>query len=177
MIETRAQFGYRSIDILLFASLLTSLAFDLVDTGLVNEGLKKIFGWNATAVGSGMSIVPTVLVLHGHDWLHKVFSLLRFASFPLCVILSLGALTAQAGGHANALDLAFAPATGTPQYGGLISHELLAVLRSFRLLDMVGADVVEATTAYDHAEITGITASHGVDELLSAMALTPGRPA
>jgi len=37
-------------------------------------------------------------------------------------------------------------------------------------LQLVGADVVEVAPAYDHAEITGIAASHVVYELVSAMA-------
>jgi agmatinase len=46
---------------------------------------------------------------------------------------------------------------------------LLAVLRSLAGKNLVGADVVEVAPAYDHAEITGIAASHVLYELLSAM--------
>jgi agmatinase len=70
----------------------------------------------------------------------------------------------------DVLDPAFAPGTGTPEAGGLTSRELLAVLRSFADLNLVGADVVEVAPAYDHAEITGIAASHVVYEVLSAWA-------
>ena len=70
----------------------------------------------------------------------------------------------------DVLDPAFAPGTGTPEAGGLTSRELLAILRSFADLNLVGADVVEVSPAYDHAEITGIAASHVVYELLSALA-------
>lgn len=69
----------------------------------------------------------------------------------------------------DVLDPAHAPATGTPEAGGLTSRELLAVLRSFGARNLVGADVVEVAPAYDHAEITGIAASHVIYELLSAM--------
>jgi agmatinase len=58
------------------------------------------------------------------------------------------------------LDPAFAPGAGTPEAGGLTSRELLAVLRSFAGLNLVGADVVEVAPAYDHALITGIAAAH-----------------
>jgi agmatinase len=70
----------------------------------------------------------------------------------------------------DVLDPAFAPGTGTPEAGGMTSRELLAVLRGFASLNLVGADVVEVSPAYDHAEITGIAASHTVYEILSAMA-------
>jgi agmatinase len=74
----------------------------------------------------------------------------------------------------DVLDPAFAPATGTPESGGLLSRELLAILRAFAGLHLVGADVVEVAPAYDHAEITGIAAAHTCYELISAMALTLG---
>jgi agmatinase len=76
----------------------------------------------------------------------------------------------------DVLDPAFAPGTGTPESGGLLSRELLAILGTFAGTRLVGADVVEVAPAYDHAEITGIAASHVAYELLSAMALTPPAP-
>lgn len=72
----------------------------------------------------------------------------------------------------DVLDPAFAPGTGTPEAGGLTSRELLAILRSFARLNLVGADIVEVAPAYDHAEITGIAAAHAAYELVSAMAPT-----
>ncbi|WP_020494755.1 agmatinase [Sciscionella marina] len=72
----------------------------------------------------------------------------------------------------DVLDPGFAPGTGTPEAGGLSSRELLEILRGLRGLDIVGADVVEVSPAYDHAEITGIAAAHVLYELLSVL---PGR--
>ncbi|HEY8301969.1 MAG TPA: agmatinase [Jatrophihabitans sp.] len=71
----------------------------------------------------------------------------------------------------DVLDPAFAPGTGTPESGGLLSRELLAVLRGFAGVNVVGADVVEVAPAYDHAQITGIAASHALYELISAMSV------
>ena len=70
----------------------------------------------------------------------------------------------------DVLDPAHAPATGTPEAGGLTSRELLAVLRGLRGLRVVSADIVEVSPAYDHAEITAIAAAHVGYELLSVMA-------
>ncbi len=70
----------------------------------------------------------------------------------------------------DVLDPAFAPGTGTPEAGGFTSRELLAVLRGFADVNLVGADIVEVAPAYDHAQITGIAASHAAYELLSVMA-------
>lgn len=69
----------------------------------------------------------------------------------------------------DVLDPAHAPGTGTPEAGGMTSRELLSVIRSFSNNNLVGADVVEVAPAYDHAQITGIAASHVIYELLSAM--------
>jgi len=70
----------------------------------------------------------------------------------------------------DVLDPAHAPGTGTPEAGGLTSRELLATLRSFAQLNLVGADIVEVAPAYDHAQITGVAAAHVGYELLSALA-------
>ena len=51
----------------------------------------------------------------------------------------------------DVLDPAHAPGTGTPEAGGMTSRELLEILRGFRGLNIVGADVVEVSPAYDHA--------------------------
>jgi agmatinase len=74
----------------------------------------------------------------------------------------------------DVLDPSFAPGTGTPEAGGLTSRELLNILRAFAELNLVGADVVEVAPAYDHAEITGVAASHAAFELISAMAPRTG---
>ncbi len=73
----------------------------------------------------------------------------------------------------DVLDPAHAPGTGTPEAGGLTSRELLAFLRALGRRTIVGADVVEVSPAYDHAQLTAVAASHVAYELISAMA--PGR--
>jgi agmatinase len=70
----------------------------------------------------------------------------------------------------DVVDPGMAPGTGTPEAGGLTSRELLATLRGLAGLDVVGADIVEVAPAYDHAEVTGIAASHVAYELISLMA-------
>jgi agmatinase len=69
----------------------------------------------------------------------------------------------------DVLDPAHAPGTGTPEAGGMTSRELLAMLRTLRGHQVVSADIVEVAPAYDHAEITGIAASHVAYELISVM--------
>ena len=76
----------------------------------------------------------------------------------------------------DVLDPAHAPGTGTPEPGGLSSRELLALVRLMSGLQVVGADVVEVSPAYDHAEITAIAAAHVVYELISVFSLAEGPP-
>ncbi len=76
----------------------------------------------------------------------------------------------------DVLDPAHAPGTGTPEAGGLTSRELLAMLRALADLDVVSADIVEVAPPYDHAELTGIAASHVAYELLSVMSFRARRP-
>jgi agmatinase len=71
----------------------------------------------------------------------------------------------------DVLDPAHAPGTGTPEAGGLTSRELLNTLRALVGVDVVGADIVEVSPPYDHAELTGVAAAHVGFELLSVLAL------
>jgi agmatinase len=70
----------------------------------------------------------------------------------------------------DVLDPSHAPATGTPEAGGLTSRELLTIVRGFDGLNLVGADIVEVSPAYDHAEITGVAAANLAYELVSLLA-------
>lgn len=70
----------------------------------------------------------------------------------------------------DVLDPAHAPGTGTPEAGGITSRELLEILRGLRGMNLIGADVVEVAPAYDHAEITGVAASHVAYDLVSLLA-------
>jgi len=71
----------------------------------------------------------------------------------------------------DVLDPAHAPGTGTPEAGGMTSRELLEIIRGFRGMNIVGADVVEVAPAYDHADITAVAASHVAYELVTQMAV------
>ncbi|WP_369047357.1 agmatinase [Sinomonas sp. P10A9] len=73
----------------------------------------------------------------------------------------------------DVLDPAHAPGTGTPEAGGITSRELLEILRGLRGLNVVGADVVEVAPAYDHAELTGVAASHVAYDLVTLMSELP----
>ncbi|KAF8665483.1 hypothetical protein AX16_000499 [Volvariella volvacea WC 439] len=67
----------------------------------------------------------------------------------------------------DVIDPGLAPATGTPEAGGWTVRELKRILRGLSGLNFVGADIVEVSPAYDHAEITGIAAANLVHDFLS----------
>lgn len=70
----------------------------------------------------------------------------------------------------DGVDPAFAPGTGTPVVGGLTSREAFQCLRRLSGLKFVGANVVEISPAYDHAELTSLLGAALVFEMLALMA-------
>ncbi|MFN8792218.1 MAG: agmatinase [Bdellovibrionales bacterium] len=72
----------------------------------------------------------------------------------------------------DGLDPAYAPGTGTPVPGGLTSFEAQKILRSLKIQNLVGADVVEICPAYDQSDITSLIGVDVMFECLSLMAKT-----
>jgi len=72
------------------------------------------------------------------------------------------------------LDPAFAPGTGTPEVAGFSTVEALAFLRALRGINLVGADVVEVSPAYDGpGQQTALAAANVAFDLLALKALGP----
>lgn len=72
----------------------------------------------------------------------------------------------------DAVDPAFAPGTGTPEVGGLTSHQAQQLLRGLAGLAFVGADIVEVAPPFDGpGHITSLLAANLLFELLCVMAL------
>lgn len=69
----------------------------------------------------------------------------------------------------DSVDPAFAPATGTPEVGGLTSFEVVEMVRGFKV-NMVGFDVVEVAPSYDVSEITSMLAANLIYEAMSVKA-------
>jgi NCS1 family nucleobase:cation symporter-1 len=98
MIQSRAQFGYRGVIVPLFATGFTYLAFNVADQVLLGEGLNGAFGWNANLVAIVCTVAAALLAIYGHDWVHRIFRILLYISFPLMTIVSLGVIFGAAGG-------------------------------------------------------------------------------
>jgi agmatinase len=77
----------------------------------------------------------------------------------------------------DGVDPAFAPGTGTPEVGGLTSHEAQRLVRSLGALSLVGGDIVEVSPLYDGpGQITAVLASNLMFEFLCAMACGTAKP-
>jgi agmatinase len=73
----------------------------------------------------------------------------------------------------DSVDPAFAPGTGTPEVGGLTSHDAQRLVRGLAGLPLVGGDIVEVSPLYDGpGQITAVLASNLMFEFLCAMAMT-----
>lgn len=59
----------------------------------------------------------------------------------------------------DCLDPAFAPGTGTPEPGGLDTNQVLTLLEGSAAWPFVGADFVEVSPPFDHAELTSHAAA------------------
>jgi agmatinase len=72
----------------------------------------------------------------------------------------------------DSVDPAFAPGTGTPEVGGLTSHEAQRLVRGLGRLQLVGGDIVEVAPLFDGpGQITALLAANISFELLCAMAV------
>jgi arginase family enzyme len=70
----------------------------------------------------------------------------------------------------DVLDPGFAPATGTPEPGGMAPVDLLRAVRAIALeTNLVAMDVVEVSPPYDWAEITINNAHRLVWEVLASL--------
>jgi len=71
----------------------------------------------------------------------------------------------------DGVDPAFAPGTGTPEVGGLTSHEALRLVRGLRGLAFIGGDIVEVSPPFDGpGQITALLAANIAFEFLCALA-------
>ena len=70
----------------------------------------------------------------------------------------------------DGIDPAFTPGTGTPEIGGLTPLEVQTLIRGFRGLNLVGADVVEVSPPFDLSGNTALVAATMMYEMLCILA-------
>lgn len=77
----------------------------------------------------------------------------------------------------DSVDPAYAPGTGTPEVGGLTSHEAQRLVRGLAGLDIVGADLVEVSPPFDGpGQITSLLAANLLFEMLCVLAVRKKSP-
>jgi agmatinase len=98
------------------------------------------------------------------------------AVFAVRVRERVGAGPGFLGFDIDAADPSAAPGTGTPEVGGLLAAEALALLRSLAGMRFVGFDVVEVSPPYDSpGQITALLAANIAYEMLALAALAVDR--
>lgn len=70
----------------------------------------------------------------------------------------------------DSLDASQTPGTCAPTPGGLLVREMIQAIDMLGQLDIVGFDVVEIAPPYDHADITAITATRFIADMLASRA-------
>lgn len=68
------------------------------------------------------------------------------------------------------LDPVYAPGTGTPEVGGFTTFQAQQMLRGLRVLNIVGADVVEVSPPFDASGMTAYAGAVMMFEILCSMA-------
>ncbi|MGO9751845.1 MAG: purine-cytosine permease family protein [Solirubrobacteraceae bacterium] len=132
----------------LILALFTYLIFAVVDTVIISQGLKDIFGWNTTLVGVTIGVIALALAIWGYDWLHRAFKVLFWVSLPLWLVLTVGIIAGDAGGKAaghtsfgwTAFLVVFAAsASNNISYAPVVSDYSRYVPRAASLWKVVGA--------------------------------------
>ena len=140
-----------------------TMFYKAVKEGLIDPATSVQVGirtWNEDFMG--------INVL-GADWVHENGA----SAVAEKIVNIVGKRKAYLTFDIDCLDPAFAPGTGTPVPGGLSSAQALAILRRLGALNLVGMDVVEVAPAYDHSEITALSAAHIAAEMLCLVAESP----
>lgn len=97
------------------------------------------------------------------------------AAVTEAILERIGGAPAYLSFDIDCLDPAYAPGTGTPVAGGLTSAQALMILAGLGRVRFVGADIVEVSPPYDHADITALAAATVAQHYLGLLAKR-GRP-
>jgi len=92
MIQSRAQFGYRGVILVLFATLFVFAGFNIVNLVLMMQGLKTLFGWDPFRIALAVTVPASILAVLGHDWMHRSFKWALYLSLPLYGLVTVAVL-------------------------------------------------------------------------------------
>lgn len=137
IIQSRAQFGFYGVIVVVAMSLTCYLAFGVVYTILTAQGLSQIFGWSPVAIGLVINLIGGGFAIAGHDHLHRVSRWVFYITVPLVSVFSVAIVTGKAGGTA-------APET----QGGFVASAFFTVFAVSAAYNIALAPVVSDYTRY-----------------------------
>ncbi|MDV6271546.1 purine-cytosine permease family protein [Rhodococcus globerulus] len=103
IMQSRAQFGFYGVIVVVAMALACYLAFGVVYTILTAQGLAQIFGWSPVLVGLVVNVLGGLLAIAGHDYLHRISRLVFIVTVPLVLIFTVAVVVGKAGGTSEAL--------------------------------------------------------------------------
>ena len=112
MIQSRAQFGYRGVILALLATLFVFVGFNVVNVSLITDGLKHVFGLDATLAAVVAIAAGALLSIYGHDLMHKAFKWALIVTLPLYALVTLALMFGVGHSVPGASATAPAPALG-----------------------------------------------------------------
>ena len=95
MIQSRAQFGFRGVIVVLIGTLFTFVGFNVADSVLTAHGLNGVLGWNERLVALAAVGAATLLAIYGYDWLHRMFRWCFMLCMPLYTLLTLAIVSGR----------------------------------------------------------------------------------
>jgi purine-cytosine permease-like protein len=161
IIQSRAQFGFYGVIVVVAMSLTCYLAFGVVYTILTAQGLAQIFGWSPVVIGLVVNVLGGAFAIAGHDYLHKISRLVFYVTVPLVLVFSVAVILGQAGGTAP---------QGTSEHGFVLSS-FFTVFAVSAAYNMALAPVVSDYTRYlptktsSRSLITSVYVGAGVSAL------------
>ncbi|WP_395772411.1 agmatinase [Arenimonas sp.] len=99
-------------------------------------------------------------------WLHRH----GIAAAVAAIMTRVGDSACYLSFDVDFLDPSCAPGTGTPVVGGFDTHTALELIRGMTGVRLAGADVVEVSPPFDHAEITALAGASIAHEMLGLFA-------
>ena len=108
VIQSRAQFGFYGVIVIVAMALACYLAFGVVYTILTAQGLAEIFGWSPLITGLVVNLVGGAFAIAGHDHLHRLSRLIIYVTVPLMLVFTVALFIGKAGGNAPPGDHGFA---------------------------------------------------------------------
>ena len=136
-----------------------NFAYDLVEEGCIDpqKSVQACIRTNLDNCGYNIIYAEEVMETNANDLAEKIKNIIGdnpvYLSFDI-----------------DCLDPAFAPGTGTPVVGGPSTHYIRCLLKNLAGLNVVAADIVEVSPAYDSGEITSLAAASISQDLVCLMA-------